>query len=117
MADRRVFDKLRSGSLDSRHFGVLGDGGRRPVGVLLLLALVAVWTSGCSPKRTPGTVEDSLTSGRISVVCAPEASALILREVAVFDSLYPAARIAVRTGPSREAVRALLPADGDLAGL
>ncbi|TMQ69413.1 MAG: hypothetical protein E6K81_15035 [Candidatus Eisenbacteria bacterium] len=108
---------VRHGSLDSLHFGVLGDGGRKPVGVLLLLALVAVWTSGCSPGRTPGTVEGSLTSGRISVVCAPEASALIDHEVAVFDSLYPAARIAVRTGPSREAIRSLLAAECDLAVL
>ena len=42
MVERRVIDNLRGGSLDSRHFGVLGGGGRSPVGVLLLLALAAL---------------------------------------------------------------------------
>jgi phosphate transport system substrate-binding protein len=60
-------------------------------------------------------VEDTLTSGRISVVCAPEVLPVIAREVAVFDSLYPAATIVVKSGSSREAVRALFAAECDLA--
>jgi phosphate transport system substrate-binding protein len=60
-------------------------------------------------------VEDTLTSGRISVVCAPQVQSIIAREVAAFDSLYPGARIAVRTGTSREAVEALFAARCDLA--
>jgi phosphate transport system substrate-binding protein len=60
-------------------------------------------------------MEDTLTSGRISVVCAPEVTSIIAREVAVFDSLYPGARIAVRSGSSREAIGALFAAECDLA--
>jgi phosphate transport system substrate-binding protein len=110
-----VFDKGREGFLDSVHFGVMGTGGWLPVRVLPLLTLTAVWACGCSPLRAPGAVEDTLTSGRISVVCAPEVHSIIAREVAAFDSLYPDASITVRIGPSREAVRALFAAECDLA--
>jgi phosphate transport system substrate-binding protein len=84
--------------------------------VLILQALAAVWVCGCSPQRA-GTVEDTLTSGRISVVCAPEVQSIIAREVAAFDSLYPGAEIVVRSGSSREAVRALFAAECDLAAI
>ena len=114
-ADQRVFDKRRRCFLDSSHFGVLGTGWRQPVRVLLLLALTAAGGAGCSPQRAPGTVEDSLTSGRISVVCAHEVLSLITRERAAFDSLYPGARIMVREGASAQAVRALFAAECDLA--
>ena len=116
-ADQRVFDKRREGSLDSIHFGVLGTGRRLPVRVLLLVALAAVCVCGCSPQRAPGAVEDSLTSGRISVVCAAEVLSIIAREVAAFDSLYPGAEIVVRSGSSREAVQALFAAQCDLAAI
>jgi phosphate transport system substrate-binding protein len=62
-------------------------------------------------------VEDTLTSGRISVVCAPEVQSIIAREVAAFDSLYPAAQITVRSGSSRDAVQALFAAQCDLAAI
>jgi len=60
-------------------------------------------------------VEDSLTSGRITVVCAPEAKPLIERERAAFEALYPQSEIQVREGSSREAIRALFGAECDLA--
>ena len=110
-----MFDKRRERSVDSAHFGVRGTGGRQTVRVLLLLALATIWVCGCSPRRVPETAEDSLTSGRITVVCAPEVSSIITREVATFDSLYPAAHVAMRVGSSREAVRALFAAECDLA--
>jgi phosphate transport system substrate-binding protein len=59
-------------------------------------------------------VEDSLTSGRILIVCASEASALISRERDAFVALYPEATIEVRSGPSREAIRTLFGAEADL---
>jgi len=55
-------------------------------------------------------VEDSLTSGRISIVCAPEARDLVVRERDAFQALYPQANIEVRVGTSRDAVSALFAA-------
>src|SRR5512134_3868327 len=114
-ADQRVFDKRREASVNSLHFGVQGTGRRHSAQVLILVGLAAVCVSDCSPTRAPGTVEDTLTSGRISVVCAPEVQSIIGREVAAFDSLYPGAEIAVRSGSSREAVEALFADRCDLA--
>ncbi len=62
-------------------------------------------------------MEDSLTSGRISVVCAAEARDLIARERSAFCALYPRASIEITGGPSREAVRSLFAAECDLAVL
>ena len=115
--DQRVFDKRRDGYLDSFHFGVLGTGRWIPGRVLLLLSLLAAGAAGCSPKRAPGSLEDTLTSGRISVVSAPEVLSIIARERAAFDSLYPGARIAVVEGTSRDAIRALFGGECDLAAI
>jgi phosphate transport system substrate-binding protein len=60
-------------------------------------------------------VEDSLTSGRITIVCAPEAYRLVERERAAFQTLYPRAKIGIRLGSSREAVAALFAASADIA--
>ncbi len=81
----------------------------------MVWALVAVWLGGCSPQPTSSPEEDSLTSGRIKVVCASEALSLVAREQAAFQSLYPKAHIELRPGSSREAVRALFAAECDLA--
>ena len=50
-------------------------------------------------------------------MCAPEVHTIIAREVAAFDSLYPGAEIGVRSGSSRDAVRALFAAECDLAAI
>lgn len=97
------------------HFGVRNPGWSAPARVVLPVWFSALWVWGCTPRHTPGPVEDSLTSGRISVVCAPEARPLIERETAAFQALYPAAGFRVVSGPSREAVRALFAAQCDLA--
>ncbi|MBI5708986.1 MAG: substrate-binding domain-containing protein [Candidatus Eisenbacteria bacterium] len=60
-------------------------------------------------------MEDSQTSGRITVVSAQEAYGLIARERDAFQALYPQASITVRPGSSREAVRSLFAAECDLA--
>ncbi|MGH7730602.1 MAG: PstS family phosphate ABC transporter substrate-binding protein [Candidatus Eiseniibacteriota bacterium] len=62
-------------------------------------------------------MEDSLTSGRICVVCTPEVHGILERERAAFDSLYPGAVIELREGSSSEAVRALFAAECDLAAI
>lgn len=56
-----------------------------------------------------------MTSGRIRVVCAPEAVPLIAREGDAFEVLYPDAAIEVVAGTSRDAVSALFAAESDLA--
>ncbi len=112
-----MFDKRRDGYLDFVYFGVLGTGWWLPERVLLVLALAAAGVAGCSPQRAPGSVEDSLTSGRISIVSAPEVLSIIMRERAVFDSLYPGATIAVVEGASHEAIRALFAGECDLAAI
>jgi phosphate transport system substrate-binding protein len=60
-------------------------------------------------------VEDSLTSGRITIVCAGETRALMVRERDAFQALYPQAHIELRAGTSREAIAALFGAECDLA--
>ena len=60
-------------------------------------------------------MEDSLTSGRIRVVCAPEARDLMAGEVSAFEALYPQAKIELVAGTSRDAKSALFGARADLA--
>jgi phosphate transport system substrate-binding protein len=60
-------------------------------------------------------VEDSLTSGRIRIACAPEARGLIAREADAFKALYPDASLEIQALPSRESVAALLGAKAELA--
>lgn len=109
-----MFDKRRNDFLDSSHFVVPGTGWTKPVRVLIL-ACLAAGAAGCSPPRAPGSVEDSLTSGRISVVCSPDVLGIVGRERAAFDSLYPGAAIELKEGTSSEGVRALFAAECDLA--
>jgi phosphate transport system substrate-binding protein len=73
--------------------------------------------SGCTRKSGSGPVEDSLTSGRIAVVCSADARGLIAREREAFHSLYPEADVELREGTSRQAVVALFAAKCDLAVL
>src|SRR6185436_12005733 len=80
-----------------------------------LLALLAVLCGGCSSQPRAQTVEDSLTSGRISVVSATEADPVLSREVEGFQKLYPDARIQTRVSSSRNAIGAVFAAEADLA--
>lgn len=102
--------------LDFAHFDFPGSGGRRRLRLhSVWLLLIAAWIQGCSSKSNPAPVEDSLTSGRISVASAAEARTIIDREKSAFEKLYPEARIQVTTRPSGEAIRALFAAESDLA--
>ena len=80
-------------------------------------ALAVVCLGGCAPRSGPGRVEDSLTSGRILVVCSRDARDLIAREREAFRALYPQAQIELREGTSRQAVSTLFAARCDLAVL
>ncbi len=82
---------------------------------VLVSTLATLWLCGCSPRSAPHREEDSLTSGRIKIVCAPEAVRLITREREAFEALYPQAHIELQTGSSTEGVRALFAAECDLA--
>jgi phosphate transport system substrate-binding protein len=62
-------------------------------------------------------VEDSLTSGRISIVYPIEAESLLVRERRAFATLYPEADIRMQSGPPGEAVRRLFKAECDVAVL
>lgn len=116
MPVKRWIDSRLAHFLDLLRF-VAQVTGRRPQ-LLLPLVLVVVGSGfGCSPQSAPGPVEDSLTSGRISVVCAPEAASLIARERSAFQDLYPQVSTRVTAGRSREAIRALFAAECDLAAI
>ena len=82
---------------------------------LLFLGGVAVTLGGCAPKSASGPTEDSLTSGRIQVVCETEARGLMEREQSAFQALYPQAVIELRVGSSRQAISDLFGATCDLA--
>jgi len=109
-AELRVIDKPSSGFLDSKRFVTRLT---LPSRWCALAALV--WLCGCSPQSATESVEDSITSGRITVVCAPEAFDLVVRMSDAFEALYPKAEIEVTRGSSRDAVGALFGARCDLA--
>jgi len=106
-----LIDKAGLRFLDSMGFGVRDHRGPKGPGwALALLLLLVAGSAGCASQRRPGVVEDSLTSGRTTIVCAPEARDLIVRERDAFQALYPQANIEVRAGTSRDAVSALFAA-------
>lgn len=107
-----MIDSERGGFLDLCHFVTSRQ--RRSVAPLIGAAL-SVALGGCSPQSAPPPVEDSLTSGRIQVDCAPEAWDVIRRQQAGFQRLYPEARLDVRGSLSRDAIQALFSARSDLA--
>ena len=112
-----MVDRTQTRFLDSLCFVVSGPGRSVLRPALPLILVAAAFVAGCSPQSAPGPVEDSLTSGRMKIVCAPEARALIAREESAFRALYPQASIECVEGASREAVRALFAGECELAVL
>ena len=110
-----MIDKLRARSVNSRHFVVREFVGDLRLGAALSIVVLTAFLGGCSPRSAPGTVEDSVTSGRIRIVVASEVGDLISRERSAFLALYPLSDIRLDSGTSREAVRALFAAECDLA--
>lgn len=89
-----------------------GSAHHRPVSLLLACALFGLL--GCASEQTSQSTEDTETSGRIRIVCAPDLQALMDREVESFRIQYPAARIEMASGDSREGVAALMSRTADL---
>ena len=96
--------------------GVVEQSLVRALPSLLPVALI-LSVGGCSSRPAAKAVEDSVTSGRISVVSATEAISLLGRERDRFVALYPEATIRIAGGTSRDAVRALFGAECDAAVL
>jgi len=104
------------GFLQFRHFVSRSAGRRVTWPGPLLLACALLGPPGCA-RQSSQQAEDSETSGRIQVMSVPEARALMAREIATFVHAYPAARIELLTGTSREAVTSLLEGRVDLVVL
>ena len=111
----RVIDTEVTAFLNSSHFVDSEAPGRSPGTAWPLPLALAALCAGCSSQPPARTVEDSLTSGRISIVCAVEAEPVLRREVEGFLKLYPDARVESRGSSSREAIGALFAAEADLA--
>lgn len=109
-----MIDRLSRPSVHFRGFVVAAFGGRGR-GLALSLASVVALTCSCSSRSAPRAVEDSLTSGRIRIACAPEAGGLIAREADAFRALYPQATLEIRTVTTRQSVAALFAAQADVA--
>lgn len=112
-----MIDKLRARSVNSRHFVVREFVGDLRLGAALSVGIMTAFLGGCSPRSAPGTVEDSVTSGRIRIVSASEVGDLISRERSAFLALYPQSDIRLDRATSREAIRALFGAECDLAAI
>jgi phosphate transport system substrate-binding protein len=114
-----VIDSRRIRFLDWWDFGVPGKDGwwisRTPT--LFLAWVTAAGLGGCSSRPARPPVEDSLTSGRITIVCPAEAESLLARERDAFQSLYPDASIRIEPGRSREAVQRLFSGECDASVL
>jgi len=85
-----------------------------PASLLLPCAFLAL--SGCASHGS-NQVEDTETSGRITVVSVPEIAGLVGREIDAFRGMYPRGAFVLRVMDSRGAVRALLSQQADLAVL
>lgn len=112
-----MIDKARIGFLDFVHFVLRRHEPTRHVRALSsLVVLLFAGAAGCAREPSPGgAMEDSLTSGRILVVCAHEAVRLLERERDAFRTHYPRARIEVQPGSSQEAIASLFGATCDIA--
>ncbi len=111
-----MIDKFHAGFLHSIPY----FSGRAPriVRVRILLLATALATSfvwACSPQLPDHRGQEDVTSGRIQLVCSPEALEVVQRNVQAFERLYPKAHIVVRPGSSRDAIAALFGARADIA--
>src|SRR5215468_8255682 len=103
--------------LDFPHFGVREHGLRLASRTLSFLGLFSLSMAGCTSRTPAPRVEDSLTSGRITVVAAREIADLIERERKAFVALYPHAEIRLVRAGSTDALSDLFGARSDLAAI
>lgn len=108
-----MIDRLRGGFINCCGFVVREPWRRLRVPGLALAGSVGLL--GCSPQPSPAPPEDSVTSGRIRIVCAREVLDPVTQGRDAFVRLYPDATIDVVPGTSRDAVRDLFGAQCDLA--
>jgi phosphate transport system substrate-binding protein len=70
---------------------------------------------GCSPPKSSPESQSDFTSGRITIVCPPDARVVVERAAREFERLYPKAHITLNSGTSRDAIAALFGARADMA--
>jgi phosphate transport system substrate-binding protein len=96
-----------------RPVSALGAGVRRVAGLLLCTAL---GSAGCTRGSGVALVEDTETSGRISIAASPDAQRLLAQEVAAFKATYPQSALELRPPESSaQVLGALLGGRADLA--
>jgi len=84
--------------------------------VSVLAAVLAAIVSGCTTRPTGQRApEDDQTTGRLTIVCSPEARPAIGRAAAAFERLYPAAHLTLQGGSSRDAIASLFGARANMA--
>src|SRR5439155_26444843 len=105
-------------SLDSDHFVDPGPGRSwlLPTRGLFAPVLAALLTGGCSRDEASRPVEDTETSGRISIARRPDVRPLAASEVQAFRAGYPQATLELREPESSgRVVSALLAGRADVA--
>lgn len=109
---------LGPASLDSCHFVDPGPDRPRPPSTRALLApvLAALLAGGCARHEASRPVEDTETSGRISIASAPDLRALAASEIRAFHADYPQATLTLREPESSaQVISALLGGRADVA--
>jgi ABC-type phosphate transport system substrate-binding protein len=111
-------------SISFSHFVFRGPGRSRSVwtpgvgvpSAAALLLCSALLGAGCTRGSGVPPVEDTETSGRISIAASPDAQLLLAQEVAAFRATYPQAALELRPPESSaQVVGALLGGRADLA--
>ena len=111
-------------SISFPHFVFRGPGHSRPVSALgfgvpltaVLLSGFALTSAGCTRRSGAPPVEDTETSGRISIAASPDAQPLLAQEVTAFRTMYPQAALELRPPESSgQVLGALLGGRADLA--
>ena len=109
---------LGHGSLHSSHFVVPGPGGTwfPPARGLCAPVLAALLAAGCARHDTSRPVEDTETSGRISIAAAPDVHVLASAEIAGFRATFAQATLELRPPESSgQVISALLGGRTDVA--
>ncbi len=105
-------------SINLAHFVVPGPRCSRllPARGLLVPVFASLLLVGCGRREPADPVEDSETSGRISIAAAPDVRALVLAQVEAFQAGYPQARCTVRDPESSaQVISELLGGRADVA--